>query len=268
MPTYTSSSDLTAPALLSWAEDAIQVETLVQQKIIAALSSTKYFSIALANFKTACSNSKDLKHLGTFHEVVEHKLSDRITAALLDAKPVVDDLVKEAMQQLLFTAQMDNTFHNLEVRISRCIVKHIINNIKVQRLTMPSTFTFTENADNAEKRAELLAKHAQLDEVAAVINKIDEAFHDENWMENRVAPPQPSVDQVHQADDAASDDDSLLDTPLVLPVSHAASAAKDQLYEEHQSASPAFRNAAQVQSDLDSIPLSSSASDLGYINVP
>ena len=85
-------------------------------------------------------------------------------------------------------------------------------------------------------------------------------------MEEKIAPAQLNPDQVHQEDDAGSDDDSLLDTPV--PVSHAASAAKDKLYEEHQSASPAFRNAAQLQSDLESIPLSSSASDLGYIKVP
>lgn len=178
----------------------------------------------------------------------------------------MDDLVKQAMQQLLYTAQLDNTLSNLEVRISRCIVKHIINNIKVQRLTMPKDFVFTENADNAQTRAELLGKHAQLDHVDARIERIDEAFHNPKWVEEMVESAPVNPDQVHQADDVASDDDSLLDSPV--PASHATSAAKESLYEEHQSASPAFRNAAQLQSDLESIPLSSSASDLGYINVP
>lgn len=120
-------------------EDSNHVEALVQQKVDAALISSKYFSIALSNFRTACLNSKDLKHLSTFHELVEHELSKRITAALSKAESDVNDLVKEAMQQLLFITQMDNTFHKLEFRISRCIVKHVINFIKVQQLTMPAT---------------------------------------------------------------------------------------------------------------------------------
>lgn len=84
-------------------------------------------------------------------------------------------------------------------------------------------------------------------------------------MEEKIAPAQLNPDEVKQADDEPSDDDSLLDSPV--PVSRAASATKDRLYEEHQSPSPSFSNAAKLQSESESIPLSSSSYDLGYINV-
>ena len=263
-PAIPSSADLTEDALLQWAEEAVQVEALVKQQVDAAFSSaasTEYLSKVLAGFRMACHDSPVLKHLVTFHETMERRLSDRMITALSRAKGEKDELVKDAMQHLLYTSEL-TTFHDLEVRISRCIVKHIIANIKVQRFVIPDSFKFSEDADTAQKRSDLQAKHARLEHANDVISQIHEAFnpvHGGKWMEKTVKKVEPIKE-----DDVSSEDEM----QQALPTSHAASAETDRLYDEHVSASPSFRGAAQVHADLEAGPLSSSASDLGFVNVP
>ena len=236
---------------------------MLKQRIDAAFSSaasTLYLSRVLSGFKIACDNSPDLNHLDTFREFMKRRLSDRVITALLAAKGEKDELVKDAMQQLLYTTEQ-TTIHDLEVRISRCIVKHIVANVKVQRVIIPDSFEFIEDSDHAQKRKDLHAKHVRLDHASNVIGHIHEAFnpeHDGNWIEKIVRQAEPA-----EVDDLFTEDD----TPQQLPTSHAASVETDQLYAEHQSASPSFRGAAQVHADLESVPVSPGASDLGFVSL-
>ena len=180
-------------------------------------------------------------------------MSDTVTAALQEAKPIVDDLVKDAMQQLLFASQVEKVFRELEVRVSRCILKSIIAHIKVQRLDIPSEFIFTEDPETAKTRMQLRAKHAKLDAAAAVISQIDEAFYCDNWLEKSNEAGLPNPNQVHEADEK-------FDQELFLGPSLAAQAE----YEERQSASLPYRDAVPFPAYMEDGHVPSDASDSSF----
>ena len=161
----------------------------------------------------------------------------------------MDELVKDAMRNFLYSTENERIFDVLQVRISRCIVKHVTEYVLVKATVIPSSFRFSEAAATAHKRADLEAKLEGLQAAGVAIAYIDLAFVCDNWGDNVVTALLKNTQATMDPELSIPDDISDQTTAL---------------YEEHVPASLSYANAraAHLQAYLEQLPLSPSASDL------
>ena len=76
----------------------------------------------------------------------------------------------------------------LTTRITRCIIKHIMEYTMVKPLVVPSSFKFSEDAATAQKHAELTEKLERFNTVKAAIadNEQGLAFYCDSWGDDAV----------------------------------------------------------------------------------
>ena len=243
---------LTGIQLLAWAKNFISLETQLKDTFSAAMASKEYISIV----QDAFQKDLHLLRLDTFRALLEGpggKLAEHVAEAMLEAKLVVAELVKDAMQTLLYTAEMRETINTLETRLVKCIIKHVMEYLLVKRPIIPPSFKFCEDATTAQRRCDLEGKIRRFDAARAAIFDVQQAFDRDSWGDDVVEALLRGTQATMDPELSASGD-----------ISEQTAA----LYEEHVSASPSYANAAQVQADLEQVPVSPSASDLDYVKLP
>lgn len=265
MPAFTSTADLEASQLLRWAQDTTATETQVRWSVDAALKSTKYLEAVRAAYQAAFDSDPQLKRLATCQDFLlrdQGKLSDRVTEALLEAKPIVDELTRGSMAQLLYSSH-SKIFATLRTRVSRCITKHVIDYVMTKPIVLPHSFRFTEDRSTAQYRADLMQKLANFDMAASRIRNIDQEFTADNYGEKALQSLLDAAKALEPIESVDSEDAFPLQPVLI---STAAAALYDDL-DMQQSGSPAFSQSAQVHAELEEIPVSPVASDLSFVNV-
>ena len=248
--------------------EATTLESKVRKSVNAALSSPSYLRLVRTAFHRAFEAEPQLRRLDTFQDMLERdqgKLSDRVTEALLEAKPAVEGSVTAAMQELLYMPAAIG-LKTLQIRISRCIAKHVIQYVEIMPLVVPSSFQFSEDSSTQQQRADLMGRLANFEKAAAQISNIEGLFKEDNYEDVVVESLLEAAKALTPAD-ASEDKDS--DVPLTEPVRVYTSAAAlyDDL-DDHKTGSPSFNVAAQMNADLEEIPVSPVASDLSFVNVP
>ena len=93
-----------------------------------------------------------------------------MTQALLAAKPVVDELVRASIQQLLGSTVLNFVLGELKVRVSRCIVRHVVEYVKTKPIVLPKIH---EDKQVAQQRADLVQQLANIKEAAFKIKNIE-----------------------------------------------------------------------------------------------
>jgi len=93
-----------------------------------------------------------------------------VTQALLAAKPVVDELVRASIQQLLGSTVLNFVLGELKVRVSRCIVRHVVEYVKTKPIVLPKIH---EDKQVAQQRADLVQQLANIKEAAFKIKNIE-----------------------------------------------------------------------------------------------
>lgn len=264
VPTFTSTAELEASQLLRWAEDNIAMEAQVRSSMSAALSSPKYLQAVQTACQRAFDSEPQLKRLATFQDLLQRdqgKLADRVSEALVEAKPVVDDVAKALMFQLLYCTP-DMIFRTLQIRVSRCITKHVLEHVKTKPIVIPANFQFTEDDKTAQIRADLVRKLANLEHAADKISNIQRAFTDDHYGEEVLQSLLDAVEALKPVEAPASEA-----PPPLQPVNISSSAAA--LYDDLGSPrSTSSGHAASVHAHLEEVPASPVASDLSFVNVP
>ena len=268
MPAFTSTADLDASQLLRWAQDTTATETQVRWSVDAALKSTKYVQAVRAAYQAAFDSDPQLKRLATCQDFLlrdQGKLSDRVTEALLEAKPIVDELTRGSMAQLLYSTHRSHSkiFATLRTRVSRCITKHVIDYVMTKPIVLPNSFRFTEDRSTAHNRADLMQKLVNFDMAAFRISHIDEEFTADDYSEKALQSLLDAAKVLEPIESVDSEDAFPLQP---VPISTAAAALYDDL-DMQQSGSPAFSHSAQVHAELEEISVSPVASDLSFVNV-
>ena len=266
VPAFTSTAELEASQLLRWAEDTIATEAQVRWSVNAALSSPKYLQAVRTAYQCAFDSDPQLKRLATFQDWLERdhgKLADRVTEALLEAKPIVDDLAKAIMQYLLYTSP-NMIFRTLQMRVSRCITKHVLEHVKTKPILIPNNFQFTEDNKTAQIRRDLMQKLANFEQAADKISNIQRAFTDDHYGEEVLQSLLDAVEALNPAEPSAHEAPALLQPVYISP---SAAALYDDLG-VHSPGSPHFGHAASVHAHLEEAPGSPVASDLSFVNVP
>ena len=118
-----------------------------------------------------------LQRLATFQDTLHGELSNCVTKALLAAKPVVDELARASIQQLLGSTFV-SVHGELKIRVSRCIVRHVVEYVKTKPIVLPK---MQEDKQVAQQRADLVQKLANLDEAAFKIKNIEKEFVNDNY---------------------------------------------------------------------------------------
>jgi len=93
-----------------------------------------------------------------------------VTQALLAAKPVVDELARASVQQLLGSTVLNFVLGELKVRVSRCIVRHVVEYVKTKPIVLPKIH---EDKQVAQQRADLVQQLANIKEAAFKIKNIE-----------------------------------------------------------------------------------------------
>lgn len=232
-------------ALLIWVEDTIKVEAEVNSSLTAALTSAKYLEIVIAAYNSTFDSDPQLKRLDTFQDMLTNghgTLHSRVTEAMLEAKRDVDVLAKNDMDQLLYLTGT-KMFPLLKVSVSNCIVKHIINCVKIKPFTIPNSFQFTKDDHTAERRADLMQKLENFDKAVSRISNIGREFNADKFADKVL---QSLLDAAKVLNPNASSA-SQVDLPQPAYISTAAAALYDDL-DLHSSGSPASGQSAQTQS--------------------
>lgn len=86
------------------------------------------------------------------------------------AKPVVDELVRASIQQLLGSTVLNFVLGELKVRVSRCIVRHVVEYVKTKPIVLPKIH---EDKQVAQQRADLVQQLANIKEAAFKIKNIE-----------------------------------------------------------------------------------------------
>ena len=249
--------------ILEWAECTIESEANTWAAVNAALASSQYFATVQLSYSDAIQSDPHLARLETFRETLvgDHgKLFDCVGEALLEAKPAVNSLVTSVLQEALYTPCPSPQFLMLRRKVSMCIAKHVIQHIKSRALVIPSSFRFVEDSATAGQRADLLAKLSNFEEAAAHIAGINTVICSDSYEDEVV----DSLLKAAAALDSPITEGTALTEPT--PVSTLAAAWYDELA-MHSSGSPTYSQAAQLQAQLEEIPVSPSASDFSYVNV-
>ena len=167
--------------MLQWAEGTINLELQIRQSVNAALQSSRYCEVVRTAFDGVCHYAPHrggLQCLATFQDTLHGELSDLVTQALLAAKPVVDELARASIQQLLGSAPLSCVLEELKVCVSRCIVRHVVEYVKTKPIVLPKMH---EDKQVAQQRADLVQKLANLDEAAFKIKSIEKEFVNDNY---------------------------------------------------------------------------------------
>jgi hypothetical protein len=88
----------------------------------------------------------------------------------LAAKPVVDELARASVQQLLGSTVLNFVLGELKVRVSRCIVRHVVEYVKTKPIVLPKIH---EDKQVAQQRADLVQQLANIKEAAFKIKNIE-----------------------------------------------------------------------------------------------
>ena len=179
IPAHVTNAGCDKFQLLQWAEECCETEAQIRSAAHTALSSHGHLNSVLQAYHQAFEADPQLKRLETFRNMltgVSGKLSNRVTEALLEAKPVVDNLVTGTMQELLYTLSPSGLITTLGTRVSRCIVKHVIDYIKIKPFAISSGFQFTEDSQTARQRADFLEKLRNFEEAGKQIKNIEQVF--------------------------------------------------------------------------------------------
>ena len=264
------SGDLSGNQLLQWAESVIEAEAYAADSVNAALNSPAYLKIVCAAFSKAFESDPQLKRLDTFHKLLVHpcgKLYERVTEALLEVRPQADELVQHFKATMLCRGLPNNPFRLLQTRVSRCIIKHIIMHVKIRSLVIPSSFRFTEDSTTAQKRVDFDARIANFAQATDVISRIEDVFDEDSYKDEAVRALLAAARGIDGPEASAAAQNAAV-APVQVPISTAA--LYDSL-DDHRSASgsPSFAaQTAQVQAEMEDIPVSPVASDFSYVNVP
>ncbi len=167
--------------MLKWAEVTLDNELQIKQSVNAALQSSRYLEAVRTAFDRVCHcapHRGGLQRLATFQDMLHGELSDRVTKALLAAKPLVDELARASIQQLLCSTALSFVHGELKVRVSRCIVRHVVEYVKTKPIVLPKMY---EDKQVAQQRADLVQKLANLDAAASKIKNIEQDFVNDNY---------------------------------------------------------------------------------------
>jgi len=154
--------------MLQWAEETLDYELQIRRSVNAALQSSRYHEVVRTAYDRVFHYAPHLQRLVTFQDTLHGELSDRVTQALLAAKPVVDELVRASIQQLLGSTVLNFVLGELKVRVSRCIVRHVVEYVKTKPIVLPKIH---EDKQVAQQRADLVQQLANLKEAAFKIKK-------------------------------------------------------------------------------------------------
>lgn len=80
----------------------------------------------------------------------------------------MDELVRASIQQLLGSTVLNFVLGELKVRVSRCIVRHVVEYVKTKPIVLPKIH---EDKQVAQQRADLVQQLANLKEAAFKIKK-------------------------------------------------------------------------------------------------
>ena len=164
--------------MLKWAEVTLDNELQIKHSVNAALQSSRYLEVVHTAYDDVLRGAPHLQRLATFQVTLHGKLSDRVTKALLAAKPVVDELARASIQQLLCCSALSFVHGELKVRVSRCIVRHVVELVKTKPIVLSK---MREDKQVAQQRADLVQKWANLDEAALKIKSIEKEFVNDNY---------------------------------------------------------------------------------------
>ncbi len=164
--------------MLKWAEVTLDNELQIKRSVNAALQSSRYLEVVRTAYDHVFRWAPHLQHLATFQVTLHGELSDRVSKALLAAKPVVDELARASIQQLLCSTALSFVHGELKVRVSRCIVRHVVEYVKTKPIVLPKMH---EDKQVAQQRPELVQKLANLDEAAFKIKNIEKEFVNDNY---------------------------------------------------------------------------------------
>lgn len=165
--------------MLQWAEETLDYELQIRRSVNAALQSSRYHEVVRTAYDRVFHYAPHLQRLVTFQDTLHGELSDRVTQALLAAKPVVDELARASVQQLLGSTVLNFVLGELKVRVSRCIVRHVVEYVKTKPIVLPKIH---EDKQVAQQRADLVQQLANLKEAAFKIKKrefVNDNYEDE-----------------------------------------------------------------------------------------
>lgn len=219
-----NTTELKGSQLLQWAEDTIATEERIRLSIDAALSSPRYLQAVSTAFQSAFDSNPQLKRLATSQDLLAHvhgELANRVTEALLEAKPIINDLAKACLQ-LLYSFHTQNDFCILRSTVSRCITKHVLDHVKTKPVTTPADFELTEDNKTAQIRADLVRKLANLEHAVDKISNIQRAFTNDHYGEEVLQSLLDAVEALKPTEATASEAPHLLQ-PVCISSSAAAS---------------------------------------------
>lgn len=82
----------------------------------------------------------------------------------------MDELVRASIQQLLGSTVLNFVLGELKVRVSRCIVRHVVEYVKTKPIVLPKIH---EDKQVAQQRADLVQQLANIKEAAFKIKNIE-----------------------------------------------------------------------------------------------
>ena len=164
--------------MLEWAEVTLHNELQIKQSVNAALQNSRYLEVVRTAFDRLCHCAPGLQCLATFQDMLHGELSDRVTKALLAAKPLVDEVARASIQQLLCSTALSFVHGELKVRVSRCIVRHVVEYVKTKPIVLPKMHG---DKQVAQQRADLVQKLANLDAAASRIKNIKQEFVNDSY---------------------------------------------------------------------------------------
>ena len=165
---------------LAWVESSNKVQTKVTHAVQQALQSNAYLQLVARAFSSVFQEDSPLK-LSRFHtlldELVDRVLPERVAKAKEDAQPTVTRMLQQAMMELdSGNPVLGKVFPKLDQGIKGCLMRHIIQQVKLRPLSLPEDFVLTEEAGVRAQRLQLHSKLVQLDTAAAKISDIENAI--------------------------------------------------------------------------------------------
>lgn len=82
----------------------------------------------------------------------------------------MDELARASVQQLLGSTVLNFVLGELKVRVSRCIVRHVVEYVKTKPIVLPKIH---EDKQVAQQRADLVQQLANIKEAAFKIKNIE-----------------------------------------------------------------------------------------------
>lgn len=172
---------------LAWAESTSKIEAKVTSAVKDALDTRgdRYLAAVTTAFEAVFAKDTPLKlsRFSALREVlVKDVLSKHVSEAKKAAARTVDRMLKEALMQLdcMPYSSLSDTFTKLDMGIRGCLIKHIVQHVKTQPLSLPEDFVLTEDADVHDQRLMLLFKLQKLQTAADKISHIEEALSKED----------------------------------------------------------------------------------------